>query len=214
MVRVHEMPLSSGEGQEEGILLLVLKRHFVFRSREKNVKHLELRALSAQSFKHNFHRLHRTCCPLVALSRGHLRAQAMGTLISAQSCCWECTPCLPLFWGSPAWCLWNINFTGWVSGTRLTPLHLQASYWGVKEQKPRLGLSPNWSLALPKPWVGPCRSLASCPVGAVGIFGATGLLACGWPEGRGFWRTHVLMNAVKLFLQEVSLLSRFGNWKA
>ena len=72
MIHVHEMPLSSGEGQKEGILLLVLKRHFVFKSREKNVKHLELRALSAETFRHNFHWLHRTCCALVAVSWGHL----------------------------------------------------------------------------------------------------------------------------------------------
>lgn len=63
--------LSSGEGQEEGILLLVLKRHFVFRSREKNVKHLDLRVFSAQSFKHNFHHLHRTYV-LLAVSWDHL----------------------------------------------------------------------------------------------------------------------------------------------
>lgn len=98
------MPLSSGEGQKEGILLLVLKRHFVFKSREKNVKHLELRALSAQSFKHNFHQLHRTCCAPVAVRWGHLWTQTMNSLTSTLRSWWGCTPSLLGVTGK-GWCL-------------------------------------------------------------------------------------------------------------
>lgn len=58
---------------------MVLKRHFVFKSREKNVKHLESRALSALSFERNFHWFHRTCCSLIAVSWGDLCAQVMGS---------------------------------------------------------------------------------------------------------------------------------------
>lgn len=97
------MSLSSGEGQKEGILLLVLKRHFVFKSREKNVKHLELRALSAQSFKHNFHWLHRTCCTPVT-GWGHLRTQMMNSLTSTLRSWWGCTPSLLGVTGK-RWCL-------------------------------------------------------------------------------------------------------------
>lgn len=61
-----------GEEQKERVLLLVLKRHFVFKSREKNVKHLESRALSDQSFEHKFHWFHGTCCSVIAISWGDL----------------------------------------------------------------------------------------------------------------------------------------------
>lgn len=54
---MHGMPLSPGERQKEGILLLVLKRHSVFKSQGKNAKHVEWRTLSAQSFEYNWDQL-------------------------------------------------------------------------------------------------------------------------------------------------------------
>lgn len=48
------MPLSPGERKKEGILILVLKRHSVFKSQGKNAKHLEWRTFSAQSFEYNW----------------------------------------------------------------------------------------------------------------------------------------------------------------
>lgn len=78
-----------GEEQKERVLLLVLKRHFVFKSREKNVKHLESRILSVQSFEHNFHWFHRACCSVVAVSWGDLWTQVMGSWRSAQSSWWS-----------------------------------------------------------------------------------------------------------------------------
>lgn len=116
------------EGQMEGILLLVLKRHFVFKSREKNVKHLEIRALSAQSFKHNFfHWLHRTCCAPVTVSRGHLvlRQWAARYLLKGAD------GAAPLLCASS-----EGHQEDLVPGTRLGPPHLQDSYRGVKQQKP------------------------------------------------------------------------------
>lgn len=65
LIRAHGVLFSPGEGRKEGILLWVLKRHFVFKSREKNVKHLKWRALSAQSSEcssDELHSIHSACC--------------------------------------------------------------------------------------------------------------------------------------------------------
>lgn len=129
-----------GEEQKEGVLLLVLKRHFVFKSREINVKHLESRIFSVQSFEYNFHWFHRTCCLLVVVSWSDLWTQRMGNWISAQRSWWSSS-------GGSA--------EGLVTWLRLS--HLQASSWGVKYWKPFLDLPYNWFLALSKHGLAPAE---------------------------------------------------------
>lgn len=184
----------TGEEQKERVLLLVLKRHFVFKSREKNVKHLESRILSVQSFEHNFHWFHRTCCSLVAVSLCDLWTQVMGSWISAQRSWWsssggqqkDLSPgsdfriCRPAFEGL------SIENLAWVC------------------------LITNWFLALSKRGLAPLKfDFLSCESGW--DFWCDWSVCMWLTEGRGFCRTQTLINTWMLFLQQVSILSHFGN---
>lgn len=103
LIRAHGVLFSPGEGRKEGILLWVLKRHFVFKSREKNVKHLKWRALSAQSSEcssdelHSIHSARCLCthklqqCTAVGSSHRPFPFACPGCFISL---CIACSPCV------------------------------------------------------------------------------------------------------------------------